>query len=132
VYVDFGHNPRLVRMAGIVMLKFVFDAVVKDRDLELRVVTVLGAVLGAISQLTRPQSRVDDIVVGAFLLSRLQPFKQHEAARVLQLMLLLVSVVVASTVHDLYVWQVVLLVAHLTFMATELFIRILKDATIIA
>lgn len=114
-------------MAAIVTFKFALDAIFKDRDLELRVVAVLGALLGMISLFLRPMDIVDDVLVGLYLLSRLNHLMHHEVARVVQLFLLLVSAIASTLRHPLHVVDMLALMAHVSLTATELVIRLIRS-----
>jgi hypothetical protein len=114
-------------MAAVTTLVFMIDTV-HDISLELRVLASVAAVLGAFSLLTRPMDVADELFVGFYLLSRLHPFKRHEAARIVQILLLVSCSIVSVVSHDLSFVQMLLLVAHTGFTSAELVYRIGLEA----
>ena len=112
-------------MAGLATLTFVADAIFRDKQhFELRMVAAVGALFGAISLLTRPIALWDDVVVGAYLLSRFQPYSRYEESRIIQILLLLISAIVAVSSHNLIFIEMLLLLAHTGLTAVELVIRL--------
>jgi hypothetical protein len=112
-------------MAGIATLTFAADAIFRDKQhFELRMVAAVGALLGAISLLTRPIALWDDVVVGGYLLARLQPYNRLEESRVIQILLLLISAIVAVSSHNLIFIEMLLLLAHTGLTSVELIIRL--------
>lgn len=114
-------------MAAITTLVFLLDAV-HDKSLELRVLASGAAILGTLSLLTRPMNLADELLVGSYLLARLHHYKRHEAARILQILLLIACSITAVISHNLSFVGMLLLVAHTGSTSAELVFRIGLEA----
>lgn len=114
-------------MAALVTLVFATNALRHDKNVELKVVAVMAAAAGVLSLLIRPRSLVDELAIGAYLLSRMHHFQHHEEARILQIVLLLVAAITATAAHYLSVLDLVLLIVHTGLTSIELTMRMGDD-----
>lgn len=110
-------------MAALVTLVFATSALRNDKSAELRVISVLAAAAGVLSLLTRPRALVDELAVGMYLLARLHHFQDHEEARILQIVLLLVAAITATVAHYLSIFDLVMLIIHTGLTSIELTMR---------